>query len=220
MHRTSPVVVIYALFLLIAQYLYCMRLNENELPSKHFEEIGFVRYSTYPCLPLLLKTLFTISFWLTLRQMIYETTLDRQTSTLAHLAAPFQVTVSAATTDLGQKKESKKSKIILKAGAAFKSVILQLWIWIVVFALFACAIYGRKMTIIRITFMSLFLIFAITFHVSEGHYLNCLNKIYKINFFHFNEVILATLEKNYVWILGDCHWFFNVDIDSDLYISV
>lgn len=33
MHRISPFVVIYAEFLLIAQYLYCMNLTEDELPS-------------------------------------------------------------------------------------------------------------------------------------------------------------------------------------------
>lgn len=99
--------------------------------------------------------------------MKYEATLNRQASTLAHLAAPFQVTVSAATTDLGPKKESKKSKIMLKAGAAFKSILLQLWIWIVVLTLFICGIYGSKMTVFRITYMALFLTFVITFQVQN-----------------------------------------------------
>lgn len=106
-----------------------------------------------------------MTFWLTLRQMQYEQSLDRHTSTLAHLAAPFQVTVSAATTDLGPKGEKKKSKIMIKAGAAFKAGILQLWIWIVIFALFFCAITGDSMTVFRITYMALFLTFMITFQV-------------------------------------------------------
>lgn len=33
MHRASPIVVIYATFLLISQYLYCMNLTEDELPA-------------------------------------------------------------------------------------------------------------------------------------------------------------------------------------------
>lgn len=172
MHRISPFVVIYAEFLLIAQYLYCMNLTEDELPSHvdteglSLEQIGFIRYTSYPCIPLLLKTLFTMTFWLTLRQMKYEASLDRQTSTLAHLAAPFQVTVSAATTDLAPKPETRKSKIMMKAGAAFNSILLQLWIWIVVFALFFYAIIGVKMTVFRIVYMILFLVFVITFQVS------------------------------------------------------
>lgn len=171
MHRISPFVVIYAEFLLITQYLYCMNLNEDELPS-HVEtkginlaQIGFIRYTTYPCVPLLLKTLFTFTFWLTLRQMKYEDTLQRQSSTLAHLAAPFHVTVSAATTDLGPKPETKKSKLMLRAGTIFKTVLMQIWIWIVVFALFFFAVYGKDMTVFRIVYMGLFLTFMITFQV-------------------------------------------------------
>lgn len=173
MHRISPFVVIYAEFLLITQYLYCMNLTEDELPSYvdtkgiNLAQIGFIRYTTYPCIPLLLKTLFTTTFWLTLRQMKYEATLDRQKSTLAHLAAPFQVTVSAATTDLAQKPETKKSKIMMKAGAVFKSILMQIWIWIVIFSLFFFAIYGKEMTVFRIAYMGLFLTFMISFQVSS-----------------------------------------------------
>lgn len=172
MHRISPFVVFYAEFLLIAQYLYCMNLNEDELPSYvdtkgiNLSQIGFNRYRSHPCWPLLLKTLFTSTFWLTLRQMKYEDSLQRRSSTLAHLAAPFHVTVSAATTDLGTKPETKKSKIMLKAGTIFKSVLMQFWIWIVVFALFFFSVYGREMTVFRIVYMGLFLIFMVTFQVS------------------------------------------------------
>lgn len=171
MHRISPFVVIYAEFLLIAQYLYCMNLNEDELPTHvnvsgiNLVQIGFIRYRIYPCVPLLLKTLFTATFWLTLRQMKYEDTLQRQTSTLAHLAAPFHVTVSAATTDLGRQPEKKKSNFMLKAGTIFKTGLMQIWIWIVIFALFFFAIYGKDMTVFRIVYMALFLSFMVTFQV-------------------------------------------------------
>lgn len=173
MHRISPFVVIYAEFLLITQYLYCMNLTDDELPSKvdtkgiNLEQIGFIRYRVYPCIPLLLKTLFTVTFWLTLRQMKYEDTQQRQSSTLAHLAAPFHVTVSAATTDLGPKPESKKSKMMLRVGNIFKTFLMQVWIWIVVLALFFFAIYGKDMTVFRIVYMALFLIFTVTFQVNE-----------------------------------------------------
>lgn len=33
MHRLSPIIVVYAEFLLLAQYVYCMNLTEDELPS-------------------------------------------------------------------------------------------------------------------------------------------------------------------------------------------
>lgn len=194
MHRISPFVVIYAEFLLITQYLYCMNLTDEELPSHvdtkgiNLAQIGFIRYTTYPCVPLLLKTLFTLTFWFTLRQMKYEATVDRQVSTLAHLAAPFHVTVSAATTDLGPKLETKRSKIMLKAGTIFKSVLMQLWIWIVIFALFFFSIYGKEMTVFRITYMALFLTFMISFQVKITIYLLKLKDNVKLTI-SFNSTI-------------------------------
>lgn len=135
----------------------------------HLDQIGFVRYPNFPCVPILLKTLYTCVFWVTMRQYFYEREIARQSSALAHLAAPFQVTVSAATSDLGpatQAADNKKSKIIMRLGSFVKQCLLQLWIWIVVLALFFCAIYGQRMTAFRITYMALFLTFVITFQVS------------------------------------------------------
>lgn len=227
MHRISPFVVIYAEFLLIAQYLYCMNLTEDELPSHidteglSLEQIGFIRYTTNPCIPLLLKTLFTMTFWLTLRQMKYEASLDRQTSTLAHLAAPFQVTVSAATTDLGPKPETKKSKIMMKAGAAFKSILLQLWIWIVVFALFFYAIIGEKMTVFRIAYMILFLVFVITFQVSRNYENLPMQKhFYHSSFTIIISAIVACVEENVVLILARSYRILHADTDNGLYLSI
>ncbi|XP_037048036.1 piezo-type mechanosensitive ion channel component isoform X2 [Bradysia coprophila] len=172
MLRCSPFVVIYAELLLLAQYLYGMDLTEAELPSKsdingiNLAQIGFIRYDI-PCLPLLLKTLFTLVFWVTLRQKVHESRIQRQSSTLAHLAAPFQVTVGAATTtDMASKSDDKKSKFIVVAGKLLNAIFLQLWIWIVVLVLFLCAIYGQKMTAIRIVYMTLVLVFLITFQWS------------------------------------------------------
>lgn len=168
-----------------------MNLTEDELPSHvetkgiNLEQIGFKRYRTYPCIPLLLKTLFTITFWLTLRQMKYEDTLQRRSSTLAHLAAPFHVTVSAATTDLGPKPETKKSKLMLKAGTIFKSILMQVWIWIVVFTLFFFGIFGKDMTVFRIVYMALFLTFMVIFQVRERNI--------SIKFVHMEAENLFTL---------------------------
>ncbi|XP_055299196.1 piezo-type mechanosensitive ion channel component isoform X28 [Sitodiplosis mosellana] len=220
MHRISPFVVIYAEFLLITQYLYCMNLTEEELPSHvdtkgiNLEQIGFIRYRSYPCVPLLLKTLFTVTFWLTLRQMKYEDTLQRQSSTLAHLAAPFHVTVSAATTDLGPKPETKKSKLMLRAGKMFKSILMQMWIWIVVFALFFFAIYGREMTVFRIVYMALFLIFMVTFQLSW--------RVWKKMMYTFWVIVIGfsmlslTMIYTYQFDRFDEFWYEYVGIDKVL----
>ncbi|XP_031619369.1 piezo-type mechanosensitive ion channel component isoform X2 [Contarinia nasturtii] len=220
MHRISKFVVGYAIFLLISQYLYCMNLTDDELPTKvdikgiNLEQIGFIRYRTYPCVPLLLKTLFTITFWLTYRQMKYEDTLQRRSSTLAHLAAPFQVTVSAATTDLGPKPESKKSKIMMKAGNIFKTVLMQVWIWIVVFALFFFAIYGKDMTVFRIVYMALFLIFMVTFQLSWRIWKKMMYVfwIFVIGF----SMLSLTMIYTYQFDRFDEFWEKYIGIDKDL----
>lgn len=144
----------------------CCHSSTLQINGINLAQIGFIRYDI-PCLPLLLKTLFTLTFWVALRQKTYESRQQRQSSTLAHLAAPFQVTVGAATTaDMAAKNDDKKSKFIVMAGKLLNSIFLQLWIWIVVLVLFLCAIYGQKMTAFRIVYMTLVLIFLITFQWS------------------------------------------------------
>lgn len=184
-------------------------------------QIGFIRYEI-PCLPLLLKTLFTLVFWVSLRQKAYESRSQRQSSTLAHLAAPFQVTVGAATTtDMGNKGDDKKSKFIVVAGKLLNSIFLQLWIWIVVLVLFLCAIYGQKMTAIRIVYMTLVLVFLITFQVTNLFAILCNISVWSICCFcSFVTVVVPSMAKNYVRILGGRYWLCNVNTDHDLHVPI
>uniref|UniRef100_A0A2M4DQC8 Putative piezo-type mechanosensitive ion channel component n=1 Tax=Anopheles darlingi TaxID=43151 RepID=A0A2M4DQC8_ANODA len=104
MLKSSPVLVIYAELLLLAQYLYGMNLTEEELPtvidgsSFNLEELGFVRRLEYPCVPLLVKSLFTTMFWISLRQQIQEKHTERRESMIANMASPIQLPIGAATT--------------------------------------------------------------------------------------------------------------------------
>lgn len=101
MLRSSPFLVIYAWFLLLSAYIYSMDLTEEELPSSikgiNFAQIGFQKVTVLPCNPLLVKCLYTVMFWITLRQYIQERREARQTSALADMVAPLQVTVGTAT---------------------------------------------------------------------------------------------------------------------------
>lgn len=101
MLRSSPLLVIYAWFLLLSAYIYSMNLTDSELPSTiegySLEEIGFQKITSYPCVPLFVKSLYTIMFWVTLRQFMQERMEERQTSALADMVAPLQVTVGTAT---------------------------------------------------------------------------------------------------------------------------
>uniref|UniRef100_A0A1L8DF30 Putative piezo-type mechanosensitive ion channel component isoform x14 n=1 Tax=Nyssomyia neivai TaxID=330878 RepID=A0A1L8DF30_9DIPT len=174
MLQSSPFVVIYAELLLLAQYIYGMDLNEDELPATidikgiNLSQIGLVKYTYLPCGPLIMKTIFTLMFWVTLRQMTKERREQRQTSTLADMVAPLQVTVGAATADLAPRPDEKvkDSQFITKAAILFDAFLTRFWIWIVVITLFASGIAGQRMTGFRIIYMALFLVFLLTFQVS------------------------------------------------------
>ncbi|XP_057662849.1 piezo-type mechanosensitive ion channel component isoform X6 [Diorhabda carinulata] len=169
MLSSSPFLVVYALFLLISAYVYSMRLNEDELPSKaegvDLGEIGFKKPEGLPCIPLLVKSLYTVMFWITLRQYMHEKMEEKQTSALADMVAPLQVTVGTAT---GVKKESETdgSKFMTKFGQLINKFLIKFWIWVVAITLFAVAITGERMTVFRILYMTLFLFFILSFQFS------------------------------------------------------
>jgi len=78
-----------------------MNLTESELPSVvsdiNLAQIGFLKVTVLPCNPLFVKCLYTCMFWVTLRQYMQERLIERQSSALADMVAPLQLTVGAAT---------------------------------------------------------------------------------------------------------------------------
>lgn len=186
MLRSSPFIVIYAILLLLAQYIYGMDLTEAELPSSingtaiNLAQIGFIRYAHFPCIPLVVKCLFTVMFWITLRQLIQEQRQKRQRSTIADMVAPLQVTVGAA---LAPKPDNKNSsEFIKKTGIFLNELLVKVWIWFVVIVLFVSGMAGNRMTGFRIVYMALFLLFLLFFQVSFFIYNFNLNfNIVKIN---------------------------------------
>uniref|UniRef100_A0A182QXP0 Piezo-type mechanosensitive ion channel component n=1 Tax=Anopheles farauti TaxID=69004 RepID=A0A182QXP0_9DIPT len=179
MLNSSPFLVIYAELLLLAQFLYGMNLTEAELPTVvegsgiNLEQLGFVRRLEYPCVPLLVKSLFTTMFWISLRQLIQEKQTERRESMIANMAAPLQLPVGAATTaatgppsSTERPPEKKSSAIVDKMAKFFKSFMIKFWIWVVALTLFLSAIIGNRMTVFRIVYMVLFLCFVLTFQFS------------------------------------------------------
>jgi hypothetical protein len=61
MMRCSPFLVVYAIFLLLAQYMCGMDLTSDELPDKvngvNLHQIGFTRTTELPCEPLFIKVM-------------------------------------------------------------------------------------------------------------------------------------------------------------------
>jgi hypothetical protein len=172
MLRSSPFLVVYAEFLLLATYIYGMNLTDDELPANvktsgiNLPQIGFIKYTHYPIGPIMLKSLFTIMFLSSLRQMIQEKQSERQSTALADMVAPLQLTVGAATAREGiQKKSEKESVFITKLAAFINAFLIKFWIIIVAITLFVCGITGQQMTGFRIVYMALFLVFVLTFQV-------------------------------------------------------
>lgn len=175
MLRSSPFVVIYAELLLLAQFLYCMDTPDSIIPSRvemrgiNLEQIGFLKYPCLPFRPLLFKSIFTLMFWITLRQLAQERRQERHSSTLADMVAPLQVTMGAAAADIASRadKDQKDERFITKVLTFFNALLIRFWIWIVVITLFVSGIAGKEMTGFRIIYMALFLVFLTTFQVCK-----------------------------------------------------
>ncbi|XP_025196089.1 piezo-type mechanosensitive ion channel component-like isoform X2 [Melanaphis sacchari] len=166
MLRSSPFLVFYAEFLLLSQFLYGMNLNDSELPQTiqdwNLEQIGFTKVLHFPCKPLIIKTLFTTMFWITMRQYMQERREARSHSAVANM---IQVTVGTATA-MGGDSGTKGSRLMQRLGEEAKIILTKFWIWVVAFVLFGIGITGQRMTIFRIIYMALALIFLLTFQLS------------------------------------------------------
>ncbi|CAH2104345.1 unnamed protein product [Euphydryas editha] len=174
MLKTSPVLVCYAMLLLIAQYIYGMNLTESELPSNitesevNLRQIGLGRAEGEPCVPLLIKSLFTCMFWVTLRQRVQELRRRRSSAAAHDLAAPLHLAVSAAASAAGTevREEERRSRLLLALGEWLRAACARYWIYVVVIMLFVIGITGDRMTIFRIIYMFLFLGFILMFQIS------------------------------------------------------
>ncbi|XP_023706983.1 piezo-type mechanosensitive ion channel component isoform X4 [Cryptotermes secundus] len=171
MMRCSPFLVVYAIFLLLAQYIYGMDLTNDELPDKvkgvNLRQIGFTRTTKLPCEPLFVKSLYTLFFWITLRQFMQERFERRNTSALEDMAAPLQITVGPATRGFSGTDGAKQSSQAMNwLGDFVNNLLTKFWIWVVAIMLFVIGLSGTRMTVYRIIYMALFLIFVLVFQLS------------------------------------------------------
>lgn len=167
---SSPFLVVYSEFMLLATYLYGMDLTDEELPQIidvngiSLSQIGFIKYLHYPIGPIMVKSLFNIVFLSSLRQMLQERAAERQSTAIADMVAPLQLTVGAATArESIPKKDETKSELLEKVAHFIDLILVKIWILLVAFVLYGIAITGTKMTGFRIIYMTLFLVFVMTF---------------------------------------------------------
>ncbi|XP_012270066.1 piezo-type mechanosensitive ion channel component [Orussus abietinus] len=170
MMKCAPFLVLYSTLLLLVQYVYSMDLIEDELPSNvhgiPMAEIGFLKADELSRWHLVVKCLFLTMFWITMRQYMAERKQLRRSSALRDMAAPLHVSVSTATATMNHDTSEIKSKFMKDVGVLVKKMLTKFWIAVVAIMLFICGITGERMTVFRIIYMSLFLLFVITFQIS------------------------------------------------------
>ncbi|KAL1124046.1 hypothetical protein AAG570_001816 [Ranatra chinensis] len=105
-------------------------------------------------------------FWITLKQYNQEKWEARNQSTITGIAAPLQIGVGTATTVAGVEAQTKTNQLIQGIGHTVRSLMTKFWIWVVASILFAIGITGERITIFRIVYMALALIFILTFQLS------------------------------------------------------
>ncbi|KAG8229185.1 hypothetical protein J437_LFUL001057, partial [Ladona fulva] len=179
--RCSPFLVTYAEFLLLAQYVYGMNLTNDELPPAvegiNLAQIGFIKSTRLPFKPILVKSLYTVMFWITLRQYSQECwELKHAASTVVGVTAePFVISVTTATSqeiphadnvDETTSVEGGLQTMMHRFGTFLKAFLTKFWIWVVAIMLCVIGLGGAQVVVYRIVYMALFLIFVLTFQLS------------------------------------------------------
>ncbi|XP_065351549.1 piezo-type mechanosensitive ion channel component-like isoform X6 [Cloeon dipterum] len=184
MLRCSPALAVYAQLLLIAQYIYSLDLTNEELPEAvdwvNLRQIGLIKPDTLPVKPLVVKSLFTLMFWVTLRQYMQERYEAKHSSALVGgVAEPFNITVTTTASgltsglqsnELAEPAESQqaggKSQMMNRVGSWVQGFLTKFWIWVVAIMLFVIGLGSGQVVLYRIVYMALFLIFVLTFQLS------------------------------------------------------
>ncbi|KAH8320327.1 hypothetical protein KR074_002805, partial [Drosophila pseudoananassae] len=224
MMRSSFFVVIYAEFLLITQYIYGMNINEDELPTKvsvsyissnglvplgylsftfNLEQVGFVHpqnKGTPPWIPLTVKTGFLLVFWITSRQYFKEKAEDRtQDNLLHHIFGPHH---SRSEHLLFEK--SQAPQLIVYIFKSTSNFITRIWMWLLIFLIFICAMIDNAMTGFRICYMSLFLLFLMVFQMSLQLWIKFLYGYWI--FLIFYAMTILTVIYTYQFDNFDIYW--------------
>ncbi|RWS08455.1 Piezo-type mechanosensitive ion channel component 2-like protein, partial [Dinothrombium tinctorium] len=166
--KSSPFLVLYAVLLILAQYIFSLQLTDEELPEQfdHVSliEIGLRKYGDVSYKPLLVKILYTLMFWITLRQYAEEKQKERIESQAAAGATRTSIPrhMSLATTLL----PANFSPTLLWISNEVRALLVKYWIWIVACMLMVMSMSGDRVVLFRIGYMFLFLSFVLMFQFS------------------------------------------------------
>ncbi|XP_039949201.1 piezo-type mechanosensitive ion channel component isoform X7 [Bactrocera tryoni] len=220
MMRSSPFIVCYAELLLIAQYVYGMNLKNDELPSKvetagiNLQQIGLERpqeHGTHPCVPLIVKTLFLLMFWVTSRQFFQEKAEEKLIKRRVPVVMPME-TIDSETSVESQNKHT--SKFLKKIGDIVKNLLVRLWIWMLVLVIFLCAMTGKFMTGFRICYMALFLFFLLVFQSSSKVWVKVMYGFWLFIIFYAMSMLI--LIYTYQFDKFEQYWYEYLNISQTL----
>ncbi|XP_037730493.1 piezo-type mechanosensitive ion channel component isoform X4 [Drosophila subpulchrella] len=209
MMRSSFFVVLYAQILLITQYVYGMNIYESELPTKvtscgvNLEQVGFVHPQNegrQPWIPLTVKTGFLFVFWITSRQYFKEKAEHRtQSDLLQQIFGPHHLRSEQLLFE-----RSRAPQLIIFLFKSTSNFITRIWMWLLIFLIFLCAMIDRTMTGFRICYMSLFLLFLMVFQMSLQLWIKFLYGFWM--FLIFYAMTILTVIYTYQFDHFDYYW--------------
>ncbi|XP_048338363.1 piezo-type mechanosensitive ion channel component 1-like, partial [Sphaerodactylus townsendi] len=151
----SPFILLYGIALCSLQYIWGMDL-EKELPTKvgfmRLEQLGLARHK-YPCLSLGAQLLYTLTFWLLLRQFVKEKLLKKK--------PPPTPLVEVTVADSGLDRKRDMLKIL---GAYVTGFYAKFWI-LVCAGMFIVVSFAGRLVVYKIVYMLLFLLCLTVFQV-------------------------------------------------------
>ncbi|EDW71844.2 uncharacterized protein Dwil_GK18657 [Drosophila willistoni] len=186
-----------------------MNFYESELPTKvkscgvNLEQVGFVHpqnNGSQPWMPLAVKTGFLCVFWVTCRQYFKERTENKIESDL--LRQIFGPQHFRSERSLFEKPQAPRFVIFI-----FESVsnfVARIWMWLLIFLIFLCAMVDRAMTGFRICYMSLFLLFLMVFQMSLQLWIKFLYGYWM--FLIFYAMSILTVIYTYQFDNFDYYW--------------
>ncbi|XP_065315038.1 piezo-type mechanosensitive ion channel component 2-like isoform X2 [Gordionus sp. m RMFG-2023] len=164
---SSPFFVAYAIILLFLQFIYGLKLTDDELPADSYKnfplaQFGLIKYK-YPCLQLALKSVFTCLFWITMRQFVIEKKKENLVRVISIDGQQQQLITGAL----------KPSDILSQDGTRITSKLghLMYWLCIKYWILICCGfllfmgIATAPVVLYRIGYTMFFVVFLIMFQM-------------------------------------------------------
>ncbi|UXI19495.1 hypothetical protein NH340_JMT05437 [Sarcoptes scabiei] len=220
--RSSPLLVIYAMFLVLGQYIYSFNLSDKELPvfvhSISINEIGFKKYGEFSYQPLAVKIFYTIFFWITLSQynesLKTPTTLEASSTGFLPLFNMRQRSRSQTIQDPNiEQSFSSQSRMFDAMIKCLKGILIKYWIWIVAIMLMVMSLSESKVVIYRIVYMFLFMIFTCLFLISLKWWRKLIYPFWLVVIFYSMIILIAIYTYQFNHFPEYWKKYFKIDLE-------